>query len=181
MSIFAIITDLQITNPPSWYADFTEKYLSRPKPHITLIKPRYVEAEEGKQLLKMLREDFKEYSTMFPIIDKAQGIIPFDEGTGFIISINNEQVIEFQRKLRAAIPEQLEFVNPEGKIYEKDFRPHLTMADMIQAGMLPEIMEMYNMENLVLDVEVNCILCTLPPDFSQEESSKESNYYVMLP
>lgn len=181
MSIFALITDLTIINPPSWYANFTKKYLSRPKPHITLIQPRYVAPDEGEQLLGILRRDLKEFSSMFPIVDKAQGIVPFHEGTGFMISIKNQQIIEFQKELRARIPEELKFVNPEGKNYEKDFHPHLTMADMIPVEMFSEIIEMFDIENLTLDVQVNCILCTLPPDFSKEESLKESNYHVMLP
>ena len=118
---------------------------------------------------------------MFPIVYKAQGIMPYDDSTGCMISINNEQVIEFQKKLRSLIPSKFPFVEPEGEEREQNFEPHLTLADMILAGTLQEVIATYDLENLILDVQVNCILCSLPKDFSVEESLKESNYHVVLP
>ncbi len=181
MGIFAIITDLEIIDPPVWYTEFTEKYLSRPKPHITLIQPRYVNSEVGKEILEKLKSHFKYCSSMFPITETAHGFVPFRERTGFMIDIPNPQIIEFQRKLRETIPAGLELVNPMGKESEQNFRPHLTMADLVPEGGLPDLMEKYDLENLTFQVRIHKILCTLPPDFSVEESLKESNYHVMLP
>lgn len=182
MAIFALITDLELLSPPVWYADFTERYLSRPKPHITLIQPRLISTKnEGLVLMRHLADELASYKSMFPVQDTAHGIKLFDDGTGFLIGINNPEIIRFQKALHDLMPQDLPFYNPAAREYERDFWPHLTMADQIPAGDLSGLIKQYDLDHLRLDVRVHTILCTLPPDFSLEESFKEENYHVMMP
>jgi len=179
MAIFALITDLEIINPPEWYEDFTNRYLSRPKPHITLIQPRHMHRDEGVALMHTLADALSNYAAWFPMEATAHGIKPFDDGTGFLIGIAHDRIDRIQHELRSRMPSHLEFYNPASKAYEQNFWSHLTMADQIPKGELAQIFEQFNLENLRLEVRVHKILCTLPPDFSLEESLKEENYHVM--
>lgn len=180
MAIFAIITDLEILNKPVWYDAFTARYLSRPKPHITLIQPRLVEREKGVELMQQLSRDLSAFHSLFPIMDTAYGIRPYDDGTGLMIGMHNPVISDLQKHLKERIPTDMKLYNPAGQKHEEDFWPHLTMADQIPEGALLKIIDLYDLHNLRLEVRVHKILCTLPPDFSLEESFKEENYHVML-
>lgn len=180
MYIFAIITDLHIINLPSWYKEFTNKYLSRPIPHITLIQPRYIEEKAEHELIKKLTHDLKKYQKFLSLKIQAKGFIPFDEHTGFMIQTPHKHILNLQKTIRKMIPKELELYFPPGIEYEQNFRPHLTMADLIPENEFTDIVKKYNLEELHFDVEVHSILFTLTKDFSNEENMSEENHYKIL-
>jgi len=180
MSIFAIITDLHLLQPPEWYAEFTERFLSRPKPHVTLIQPRIMDEMEAFALYRKLSADLVSMQDMLPIRTRAQGHIPFFERTGCMIQVEDQRLRALQSFLHLRMPTTCSWYFPPAQQYEEQFVPHLTLADQIPAADFDRVCAQYDLAHLSLDVEVRCVLATLPPDFSEEESKKESNYHLMV-
>lgn len=180
MSIIAVITDLEILNTPPWYDAFTKKYLSRPKPHITLLQPRVVNEELGLELLENISSIARSLVNKFPMSARLEGITAFEDGTGCMIGLHCPQIREIQKSFMDCIPKSIPYLFPQGLEREIDFWPHLTLADMIPEGKLEEVIAEYGLHELRLDVKIHTLICALPPDFSLEESKREENFYTLF-
>lgn len=130
MKIFAIYTDINLLDKPSWFDEFRRKYDKSWKLHLTLIQPRYID-ESDIEALKQKVGDFLISAELagIPLFFNDPIVSKDDDGIDiFLYPAPVTALITLQKQLRNVLVEYNNFVNLQSKEYEIDFKPHITIG-----------------------------------------------------
>jgi 2'-5' RNA ligase len=134
MNTFAIYTNIILTEKPEWLEEFKNKHNQiKYDDHITLIQPRKVTEREIDEIKTILTSFFKDQtckqiSLTFDRIDIDETGVEENDGCILVLT-DNQHVIDLQKALLGLLSEYKEYLTPKTEVYEKDFRPHITIVD----------------------------------------------------
>ena len=180
MKIFALYLRIDLTIKPAWFDRVRGAHASRSILHITLIQPRYVDESQIGELknrvdrvlsvLKYNAEDKKIFFDRTEIEKKEDGQYLF---MWFIK--RSKFIVDLLKKLVEELKIFNNYCNEVTKEYESNFRPHMTVADMITNE--TEIHELLLKDSACEGFSVDFVL-PIVKDKSVEESENQNNFTV---
>lgn len=134
MKIFAIYTNITLTSKPPWLDSFVLKY----NPwglHVTLKQACSIEDREVSLLKKKVSRFFNEYKS-HPIVIACNHVERGNDEHGpiLVLAEKNEELMNLQSAICAALSDYSNYVDPDTEAYEKNFRPHITISYGIPAN-----------------------------------------------
>ncbi len=179
MKIFAVYLRLNLIQKPEWFDEFRSKYDEPLELHVTLIQPRYIAEEKVDDISASLATflDKEKMSSINKMISFDQLVYEQEhDGTYTLMLIAQmaDELHNFQKKLRDTLREFTEYVDKATIEYEKNFRPHITIARNIHSTYLPEVLAHFQSDFLVKGVLTKLVL-PIVKDTSVEERKNPSN------
>ena len=174
--IYALYCIVRLTKKPEWLDDFREKYDKAYDFHLTLKQAAYIDDCQIRDIRKILDGIFADFKK-----DKNNIGMTFDnlvldneEGYIYLFADSNQMLDNLQRKVRNALKEYSEYVNPESSKYEYDFKPHITIARELNDDKFKEaVTEIEN--DYVCKGEITEIVLSCIKEISVEEAHNPDN------
>lgn len=179
MKIFAIYTNLQLTERPLWFDDFRVKFDEPWDLHLTLIQPRYIDGSA----LDTLRQTVANFFTIekphkIPLHFRDVTTDQDESGMDIMVKVtSNNSLIEFQKKLRALLSEYDNFVNPQSRTYEVNFSPHITIGRSLSPQQYSAA-EVYLQAGCPLTGIIEEVVLSTVDKMTAEEAKAASNQIV---
>lgn len=177
MKIFAVYSTLNFTRKPDWLDGFGNKYNYPYLYHVTLKQPTYIQENEIVDIKKILTRFFEEATFPQHKID-----IVFDKlvvGTPIMIeSAENKEINILQHEIVTALKGYNNFVKPESKSWEENFKPHLTITADLEGEKLEQAKRDLG-KDVHCDANINEIVLVIAPDMTSSEDSKEKTIYKL--
>lgn len=180
MKIFAIYLRVNLTEKPTWFDSLREKYSSNSILHITLIQPRYIEDAEIDKLKNIVGSVLNNYrindeNKKLVFIDSS---IEEDNGKYLLMSfVRNKRIFTLQSILMNELKEFKDYCDDTTKAYELDFRPHLTVADLIDKSYTNEVSNLIS-KDYKLQGGVSDLVLAIVKEQSIVESENPENWNV---
>ena len=137
MKIFAVYARLNFTKKPDWLDGFIIKYNYPYTYHVTLKQPMYIQEEKIANIKNILTDFFNKFELSEHKID-----IVFDKlviGSPIMIEATDKREISIlQDKIVTALKSYTNFVKPESKDWEEDFKPHITITADLEGEKLEQ-------------------------------------------
>jgi 2'-5' RNA ligase len=180
MKIFALYLRVTLTNKPTWFNSLREKYSSNSILHITLIQPRYIENNKIDKLKNIVgtvlnnnRINDEDRELIF-----TDSVIEEDNGKYLLMSfVKNESIFRLQNNLLNELGEFKNYCDDITKEYEIDFRPHITVADLIDKSHTDEVSNLISKDHN-LQGEIEDLVLAIVKEQSVEESENPDNWNV---
>ena len=136
MKIFAIYSNVELVEKPDWFEDFYCKYNNSPKYHVTLKQSCLVEESDLQDIKDKLSTFFRNFHTPNHQIALTFNklILDTENNQTRTILLNAEycpKIYELQAGLIAVLKDYKNYLWKECKEWEKNFKPHLTIASDI--------------------------------------------------
>ncbi len=130
MKIFAIYATPILTEKPEWFDDFYRSYGGGYDLHITLKQSCFIAEKDGQAV----RDILSNFSNALRIPDHKidvvlDTIVIPEDGCIMITAQKNEILNELQKNILSALKEYSQYTTPELEAYEKNFIPHITIAE----------------------------------------------------
>lgn len=135
MKIFAIYLKPLLTQKPSWFDAFYQKHGGGFELHVTLKQSCFIEEDELPDMYKKLTEVMQEIqisSHSIPIIFDQLVLPDTLEGCVMINAQENKILDNLQKKIVTSLKNYTCYTAPELEQYEKNFIPHITIAQEIK-------------------------------------------------
>lgn len=128
---------VNITVKPGWFDDVRSKFSSNNILHITLLQPRYFKEDEITSLRRQIESVIKNHT--FTNIDKELNFssrrIEIDLNDKYILMAfieRNTKIESLQKALVSELSKYNQYCDESTIDYERNFNPHLTIADQIE-------------------------------------------------
>jgi 2'-5' RNA ligase len=163
--IFAITMAVLLPNEPEWLEVFRAKHTTY-EPHVTLVQPRIITAKQHGEIQELLAEymatkSFLGHHITFRFSQILENIQSSDSDTDLCLMLGldqSEQLTTMQRELVELVKGYPDYIKSHRQEYEKNFRPHLTLAVDLDATsyaeILKELPEDYAVEGIVEEVQL---------------------------
>lgn len=131
--VIAIYGRVKITKQPEWLPAFLARFQKTPhwEPHVTLKQSCFVE-EGDIPVIRRIVDDFFEknhYAVIPAVFDK---VLANPEWPYILLSMKySEKLVNLQTALVQILKGYRGYIEPELEEYEKNFNPHLTIADSL--------------------------------------------------
>lgn len=173
MKIFGIYTNVTLIKKPEWLDAFLEKYQPRGL-HVTLIQPRYIEETNIEALKQKVSQFIPEYNGSINVV--FDELIYNKEETGAIMMCarNVDMLIKLQKDLCVVLSEYKNYVESIREQYEKNFRPHITIGDVIPQEQYKEALNSLK-DDCRCEGIISAVILAIVNDMSTEESNNAGN------
>jgi len=179
MKIFGLFSNVTLAKKPVWLDAFRARYDEPYEYHITFKQPCYVQKEMISELKNKLRnffsvQNFPEHQT--DVVFDRLGIRP-DAPKGGCIMIyaqRNPTLMKLQQDLREALIEYQNYLKPESSQWERDFKPHITIARHLSPERLEEAKRDLQ-EDLICVGSIDEIYLQIVDESNAEEAKKLEN------
>lgn len=174
MKLFAVYSKVHLTQKPTWLDAFYKKYNpSSTGHHVTLKQPCHLKEEDIPSAKTQLTDLFN--SILVPsheIILNFNNLI-LDEGGGEFktIMINAEyqsSIHTLQKDILDALSSYKEYTHAESEAWEKNFKPHLTLASDINRTQyeqaLKELKNDYTCKGIIRDISLIIVEKMIPTE-----------------
>ncbi len=130
MKIFAVYAQPILIEKPEWFDDFYRSYGGGYDLHITLKQSCSIDEQDERDIKNILADLFHSLPTHNRKIDVILDtlVIP-EEGCIMVTSQKNPLLYELQKKIVEALKGYTQYTEPELEAYEKNFIPHITIAE----------------------------------------------------
>jgi 2'-5' RNA ligase len=134
MNIFAVQTNIEFQNKPEWLDTFKQQHNSiQYDYHVTLKQPCKVTEEEIEDIKNKLSIFVKDHKNKISPLIFSKLIVDdsdIEKGEGCIMFADqsSQEILEFQKEILALLNNYDDYYQPETEEYEKNFRPHITIA-----------------------------------------------------
>lgn len=179
MTTFAVYTNIVFVDKPDWLDEFKERYNQiKYKDHVTLIQKRRVaegDIDEVKAKLNIFFSQnlFKQIQVTFNSLDTDPTGV--EVGDGCIMAVTeNSSIVDLQNALRNIFVKYNDYVIPRSEMYEKDFRPHITIVDNLNK----ERFELAK-SNLKADVVIKGIITEVILGVAYGDKKEEFSYRLI--
>jgi len=129
MSHFNVTADFNLIKKPYWIKEFRKKY-DKPYPsHVTLKTPTSLDKKDIDNIKKELKKIVKQFKPIEIVFNKLK-INESAPGGGciMIMALKNLQLSKLQKIISKRLVGFGEHIDLRYKIYEQDFKPHITIA-----------------------------------------------------
>lgn len=133
MKIYSIAATINLENKPRWLDDFRKKYDKPYDFHLTFQNSCTIESSKVTALKQNLKQFFlshplKEKPTL--VFDRVYSDPEDPEGATIMLkpSKSPTKIMEFQKRLLSAMEKYQNYLEPQNKIYDQNFVPHMTIA-----------------------------------------------------
>ena len=177
MKIFAIYSNIYLTNKPDWLDEFRKKYDKPYEFHITLKQPCYVEEDKIPELKEIVLNFINSSTISSKTIEIIFNEVVFDkdeEGTTIMIKANNESLTQIQKNLCASLLDYTDYVKPKYKNYEENFVPHITIARNLSEAQEGEAIK-YLQNGFLWGGEINSFVLSVVSENTPEEAKNPAN------
>ncbi|OHB09887.1 MAG: hypothetical protein A3G05_00540 [Candidatus Zambryskibacteria bacterium RIFCSPLOWO2_12_FULL_45_14] len=179
MKIFALYTNLELSQKPGWFDNFLKKYEYAYNLHITLIQPRYIEENQTENLKLKITAFINENK-----LDNEDKKLTFnelsmgkeDDGkyTLMLHAKNAGGIVTFQKKLTELLRQYDNYVKEPTREYENNFMPHITVAVDVEEKNVTEAKSYFSFNSEILGTITKLIL-PIVKDVGPEESKDFKN------
>ena len=184
MNIFAVKTNVVFHKKPEWLDLFFDKHnLVKYGYHITLKQSCIIAEENIEDAINKFKGYFDQNTVkVIPIVFDELVIDP--EGADkndacIMLNASNEQISKLQKGILFALNEYRDYVNPETELYEKNFKPHITIAANLDKTRLEEAQKDLKPEYRC-ECEITQVILVVLKDFSPiDQSSREKQKIVI--
>ena len=132
MQTFALYARVAVTEPPDWFPAFYARHGAHRDCHITLKQGCWVE-EKDVAIIKSCTEDFlKSFSVLDHQIDLTFDSVRSDPAWDCVLlNVHQPSALlhSLQRGILDALKEFRDYEKPDTEAYERNFIPHITIAD----------------------------------------------------
>ena len=138
MKVFAVYANVELTYKPMWLDAFQTKYGSSHPYHITLKQPSYIEEDQIPHLQQQVAAFFSSFRVPDHTIAIAFDTVKDDATDGSIILLGKQdKLLHGMQKKLVDVLGRYPYYEPESVNWERDFRPHLTIA----YDLVPELVD----------------------------------------
>lgn len=182
MKIFALYSKLELIEKPDWLDEFYVKYNRTNIYHVTLKQSCYLEEGKVQEIKERLSAFFattpvSEHEIVLTFSNLALDNSSSQEKTIMLNADPCPRVHELQRGILLALDGYKEYVYPESYLWEKSFKPHITLASDISVARyeeaLKELKQPYACKGLIQDVSLIIVERMIP-----EEADKPENQTI---
>ena len=178
MKIFAVYARLNFIKKPEWLDAFRIKYGYPYTYHVTLKQPSYIQEEEIANVKNILAELFSELKFPGHKIDIVFDKLVIDTPI-MIAATGKGDIATLQKEILSALDSyDNSFVKPESWEWEKDFKPHITITDDLEAEKLDQAKVDLG-EDVRCEAVIQEIVLTIAQDMTSAESSKDKTVYKL--
>ncbi len=134
MTTFAIYTDIILTDKPEWLDAYRNAHNQiKYDDHVTLVQSRKISEEDVERINNTLTDFFKstpfqQIPVIFDRIDIDESGVEDNDGCILVLT-DNKDIFELQKSLVSLLTKYNDYAAPKTELYEKDFRPHITIVD----------------------------------------------------
>lgn len=130
MKVYAVYARVEIIDKPDWLEDFRRKYQNVYDYHVTFKQPAYIDEAQLSDIQQRLSRIFDGFPTSDHKIQVVFNQIEADseDGSIMIMAQRNQSLVSLQEKICTDLATYSNYMKPELKEYEENFRPHLTIA-----------------------------------------------------
>src|SRR5690348_13286355 len=129
MKVFAVYADIDLSYKPMWLDAFQTKYSGSYPYHITLKQPCYIKEDQIRHMQQQVAAFFSGFRvpghSIFVAFDIVESVTT--DGSIMLISKQDKLLHDMQKKLVDMLG-KYPYYDPESENWERDFRPHLTIA-----------------------------------------------------
>lgn len=135
MNIFAIYLTVDLGSNNDWFEGIRKGYSQTNEIHITLKKPCYIEEVQIPEVIDIFSDFFrKEKLTSLDFVLEDPY---FDDGC-LMFTVKKLEIVFFQQKLISEL-KGYRYIKPELEVYEKNFKPHVTLVKGIDENTANDI------------------------------------------
>lgn len=182
MKIFALYSKVELIERPDWFDAFYAKYNQSLVYHVTLKQSCYLEEVRVKEV----KEGLSKFFVSEPV-PEHEVVLTFNElvlddraSETKTIMLNAEldpRIYKLQQGILSVLDDYKQYVYPESRLWEQNFKPHITIASDISAACyeeaLKELKQPYTCKGLIQDVSLVIVERMVP-----EEADKPENQVV---
>ena len=179
MKIFAVYLSIDLTKKPDWLDDFRKQNNAWFGLHITLIQPRFIEDDQIDHLKARISDFLKK--ERLTSTDKRLSFdkIVFEETAGrkylfMWFTKENAMLMRLQKDLVSLLKDYDKYTDGSTKEYEMDFRPHITIAEDIDANKKFEVEKLLS-SSVACEGIINNLALPIVKDTSKEERENAEN------
>lgn len=178
--IFHISADFDLIKKPDWIDNFRQKYDKPFRYHITLKTETYFNAKYLKNLKTDLLSITKQYAEIRISFNKLFiGHSPKGECI-MIRAEKNKNLVNLQKEITKKISNYGNHIMQEYEKFEKNFKPHITVARNLTAEQLKNAKNELG-KNLYCEALIDkIVLTTVKNDLFEEWNNKKNKTYYKL-
>lgn len=181
MKIFAIYSNIELTQKPEWLDDFRVRYNAAHDYHVTLKQPTYIEEYDVQKIQENLSQlvhnaVIPEGGIRLTFDSVVTDIDPEGKSTIMINAQKNELIETLQKQIVAAFKNYDHLYNPASRNWEENFQPHITIGDGLDNGQLK--VALAELENVLCVGIIQNIVLSVVKDMSLDEINDPVNKTV---
>lgn len=181
MKIFAIYSNVNLTNKPDWLDEFREKYDKPYEFHITLKQPCYIDENQISELKDKIKNFFDNINMsknkLEIIFDELLLDKDREEMTIMLKANDQSELIKIQKDLNNHLGEYKQYLKPKYQNYEENFIPHITIARNLTEPQELEAMK-YLQKGFVCKGEINSVVLSIVNNNTLEEAKNPKNQNI---
>ncbi|MBP6945321.1 2'-5' RNA ligase family protein [Patescibacteria group bacterium] len=174
MKLFAVYSKVHLTQKPTWLDEFYKKYNpSSSGYHVTLKQPCYLKEEDIPNVKNQLAGLFNSAPIPSHEIILNFNDLAIDIGIGEFKSImihaeHQPSIHKLQKHILETLSTYKDYVDAESEAWEKNFKPHLTLASDINRTQyelaLKELRNDYACKGVIQDVSLIIVEKMIPAE-----------------
>lgn len=186
MPIFAVYSEIELSKKPAWLDEFRIRYDRSLPYHVTLKQPCFIEERDEEPIRDAFKWFFEERrGRVHPIeltfTELRMGREEHDSSTTFMIDAEPSLVIlELQRGILTALGAYKSYCLAESEMWEKDFKPHLSIACNVPNDRLANAKRDLGTDLRCEGVIREVILAIIPENSPEEASHPQDKTIVSL-
>lgn len=181
MKIFALYSDVVLTKQPEWLDGFRKQFNEAWDLHITLKQPCFIQDKDIDQLKSVVSKFFSTFSVSKHELNLVfKRVVIKNEEDGAIIMFMaepNEVLADLQRKLCESLRQYSDYVESESQSYERNFQPHITIAQHLSVQQLNEAEKVLN-SGEIGEALINGVTLSIVKELTVDESRRPTNKTV---
>ncbi|MFA4954955.1 MAG: 2'-5' RNA ligase family protein [Patescibacteria group bacterium] len=182
MKIFAVVAKVQITQQPHWLEGFFQKHGTTFGYHVTLKQVCYLEERNIQDVKHRLEAFFRSLSVSDHKIELSFDDLVVDKDadgleTMMIDAKENRIINELQSGILSCLKPYDDFVNTGTEKYEKNFKPHITIASNLDPAQYESVRAELGRDYFCKGV-INEIYLIIADKPGAEEGAKPENQTV---
>ncbi len=179
MKIFAVIAKVQLIQQPLWLEGFFRKHSATLDHHVTLKQVCYLEEEKIQDVKNRLEAYFHGSSVFGHKIELSfDDLVVKKDVDGFetimIDAKENTIINELQAGILACLKPYNDYVNKATEEYEKNFKPHITIASNLDPAQHESVLAELGVDYFCIGV-INEIVLIIADKPGVEEGAKLEN------
>lgn len=183
MKIFAIYTNLTLTEKPQWLDGFRRKYDKPYNFHNTLKQPCFIEEKKILELKNNTSLFFKSLKLKNHKIEIVFDEISTDkskDGITIMLSSKGHSVlVDLQKDLINYLEQYKNYVKPKYQSYEENFNPHITIARNLSPDQFNEATK-YLSGHYSCKGEITTVTLSIVDEVTPEEANNPLNQVNFL-
>jgi len=177
---FQISADFELKSKPDWLDDFRSKYDLPYDYHITFKAKTHFRSEDIERLKAETKLMAARHQPITVDFDELS-IAPTSKGWCIMIKARpNEGLLKFQKEISEIFSKYGEIISEERASYEKDFKPHITIARHLTDEQLEKAKSELKDDLTCNAIIKDLVLATVENDVSEQWSKPENRKFYKL-